>query len=97
MKFHDYREKGIPIESFLAHTITAHEAISVDNDLIVCRANEPDPTTIFLEGGSSLTLKDANTLTVRAGNKIVANALTSVILGAGGSFEGSIIDHLAMS
>jgi hypothetical protein len=89
MKFHDYREKGIPIESFLAHTITAHEAINVDNDLIVCRANEPDPTTIFLESGSSLTLKDANTLTVRAGNKIVANALTSVILGAEGSFEGS--------
>jgi hypothetical protein len=73
-KFPDYKAKGIPIESFLAHSLevsTTTGILDVKNDLIICRSNPDIPTVLTIKDGAKLNIYEGNTLTVRAGNKII--------------------------
>ncbi len=73
-KFVDYLAKGIPIESYLAHdlTLTSTQGIKeVKNDLIICSSAPNVSTTLTITAGAQLKLYGGNTITVRAGNKLV--------------------------
>jgi len=72
-KFTDYKAKGIPIESYLAHSLVVDDGVSlhVKNDLIICNQVESIPTLLTLGTGSVLQLYGGNAITVRTGNKIV--------------------------
>jgi Secretion system C-terminal sorting domain len=83
-QFKDYRTKGIPIESYLAHNYNMSGASAVlecKNDFVIC---SPDPmlaTTLTMEANSKLNLYDGNTLTVREGNKLVIRDGAQLIAG----------------
>jgi hypothetical protein len=73
-KFPDYLDKGIPIESYLAHDLLVDGAstiLDVKNDFVICSPAEGITTTLTLNNGAELKLYDGNTLTIRAGNKLI--------------------------
>jgi hypothetical protein len=73
-KFPSYRDMGIPIESFLAHSIVVDGAtIDVKNDLIICREEPELVTSLQLSNEANLVLFGGNTIEVREGNMIVLN------------------------
>lgn len=73
-KFPSYRDMGIPIESFLAHSILVDGAtIDVKNDLIICREDPELVTSLQLSNEANLVLFGGNTIEVREGNMIVLN------------------------
>jgi hypothetical protein len=72
-KFPDYKAKGIPIESFLAHDLTVNTTsgiLNVKTDLIICNELPDVHTTLLCTNSASINLFADNTITVRSGNKI---------------------------
>ncbi len=71
-KFEDYKVKGIPIESYLAHNLTFTSTsgiLEVKNDFIICRENQNElPTELTITDGAEMNLYSGNTITVRKGN-----------------------------
>jgi hypothetical protein len=73
-KFPDYKAKGIPIDSYLAHDLaisTANGVMNVRNDLIICRENPDLPTELVITDGAKLNLFNGNSIVVYDGNKII--------------------------
>jgi hypothetical protein len=72
-KFEDYKSKGIPIESYLAHNLEVSNAtgiLNVKNDFIICNENPLIPTELTITDGAQLNLYAENTITVRKGNTL---------------------------
>ncbi|MFM9984467.1 MAG: hypothetical protein ACKVOK_04495, partial [Flavobacteriales bacterium] len=83
-KFPDYKAKGIPIESYLAHDLdmtTAEGVLEVRNDLIICRENPALTTTLRIKDGATLNLYNGNKITVREGNKLVIQNGSHITVG----------------
>ena len=102
-QFRDYREKGIPIESYLAHDLdmTGPSAVmEVKNDLIICSPDMSSSTTLQFNNLSRMNLYDGNTITDREGHTISLGSGASI--GAGetdtddsGNYPATTIQHLA--
>jgi hypothetical protein len=87
-KFSSYRDMGIPIESYLAHSLEVSGSVgdlTVKNDLIICRENPEVPTILSITDDAQVSLFGGNTIEVREGNMIVLNNAT---------LTGAIIDPL---
>ncbi len=92
-KFPDYKAKGIPIESYLAHGLNVSSAtglLFVKNDLIVCRENANVQTVLKIDNNASLELYAGNTITVKAGNKIHLSSNAKLKAGLP-NFEGEFL------
>lgn len=72
-KFPDYREMGIPIEAYLAHSLEMNgtEAnVEVKNDLIICREEPTTITEFSFVQGATMNLYEGNTITIGINNEL---------------------------
>jgi hypothetical protein len=83
-KFHDYREKGIPIDAYLSHDLKftgSNAVMDIKNDFVICNKLADETTELEIEEQAMMRIYDGNTITVEENNSIILRSGSTIIAG----------------